>query len=329
MTTSMAGPMASAQFRESANRMDIHWRLSAVDGASPTLSVEERDRLLELSVAGASLGARAVLREVLSRDQGVERVRQIVHTAVSPGVEMRREEEGLTVRLDSPVHPARSTADDLDDPSELRAAGLQGPPPPSFRTGTAFRMVSDATRPSEPHYTLAASGFVQSTQVGVDLLRADLITRPIGPRWQGGWSVGARQALHPALSLLGDAQGGIRSAIPQRYRAGVELRSPRLRPFVVQLTGTHVGPPGTLDAERIGFFVLRTNLRWRLPGDIDRWPLGQVPGAPGPFLPDIDDLGPNRMGAVVERPIDRAKAEVGRALPPAPAAPAAARRPRG
>ena len=44
---------------------------------------------------------------------------------------------------------------------------------------------------------------------------------------------------------------------------------------------------------------------WVLPVDIDRWPLGQQVGAPGPTLPTVRRAGPNELTELLIQPAHR------------------------
>ena len=324
MSGLMAGPAASPLFRDAATQMEVRYRLVA-GGAEPLpLSPEDQQRVLALTLSGATMGGRATVREVFNRSAEARLARQIVKTALSPGVMAQGGAGGWNWEVDTPLDAGEARLLEEDDPSTTtvvrRPATVPlGPPPPTFRLGTRLRFLPNQTLASgagEPlRFAPATVTTLQSTRIGLDVLRLDVFARPVlGPRppqappLSAAWSAAARQRVHPDLSLLGEAVGGDRSAIPERLRYGLELRPPEMGPFALVLSRSRP----TLDPrpeERITSLVLRTSLRWSLPQSVDGWPLGQEPLSAGPIWPELGPAGPNRLeplAGAAARPITTA-----------------------
>jgi hypothetical protein len=309
MSGLMAGPTSSPLFRDAATQMEVRYRL-VVGGTEPmALSPEDQQRVLALTLSGATMGGRATVREIFNRSAEAALARKIVKTALSPGVMAKGGADGWSWEVDTPLEPGEVRILDDDEPvaktvTRRPATVPLGPPPPTFRLGTRLRFLPNQTLASgagEPlRFAPATVTTLQSTHLALDVLRIDLFARPtLGPRppqappLTAAWSAAARQRVHPDVSLLGEAVGGERSAIPDRLRYGVELRPPEMGPFALVLSRSRP----TLDPrpeERITSVVLRTNLSWVLPQSVDGWPLGQEPLSAGPTWPELGPAGPNR-----------------------------------
>jgi hypothetical protein len=293
MAEVMAGPSASTWFREPATRMDVRWRIAAVEGSSPWVSPEERDQLLELSLTGAGMGWQLTMRQSLSHNEVLDATRRLVRGALSPSVGVQTGPGGLRLSADQAAQNWRTAATDITE-------GGGRAMPRSLRTGTQLRIARTelaAQQAGAPPLVLGPIAWAQGQQIGFDAFRAELRPLPRGPlpRWQAEWSVVARQNLHPQVALVGDLRGDERALSPIRTSGGLDLRPVPRSPFAIRTMGSVLQPQSGLTEEIRLDVVLRGEFRWRLPSDINRWPLGLESLDEGPWWPRLPNRGPNQL----------------------------------
>ena len=186
------------------------------------------------------------------------------------------------------------------------------PPVPTLRVGTGLRLTERATDLSGDLVATpvpAVAGWFGLDHMGLDALLLDATW--IEPWSDEGpprlrWGLAARESLLGGLSLRAQLTSDDGVGLPDSGRLGLGYALNRPETWTVRLEGgcrlpAHTGDdPGEWRVE-IG---VRANLDWRLPVDIDRWPLGQQVGAPGPTLPSVRAGGPNRAAPLNPRPID-------------------------
>lgn len=305
----MAGPGASPYFRDTATELDVRWRLEAA--GEPLLPADDQlaDTALKLSLTGASMGLTRLVHDALARDEVLGVAQDVVRAAVSPGVVVQRRPEGFHVELDD-----RSRAFVAGRAAVLEGARrpMHRPPVPTLRVGTGLRLTERATDLSGDLVATpvpAVAGWFGLDHMGLDALLLDATW--IEPWSDEGpprlrWGLAARESLLGGLSLRAQLTSDDGVGLPDSGRLGLGYALNRPETWTVRLEGgcrlpAHTGDdPGEWRVE-IG---VRANLDWRLPVDIDRWPLGQQVGAPGPTLPSVRAGGPNRAAPLNPRPID-------------------------
>jgi len=290
---SMAGPRASPLFRDTANELDCYWRLESASGVPTLLSPEVGERALELSLLGSNLGWNVALAQLLEDAPVLDTVRRIGNTLAHPSLRITpTRPEGRVALGDGPVDRrlARAQADepDLNALPVVRLSShlvLFSPP----------TLLADDEEPVDPIQPQALV-ILHTQRVGLTqtqwvqgLSPAEV---PLQPP-QSRSVLSARQQVIPRWSVIGEVRWD--QWLLTAQRGGLEFR-PRPRWLVRAI---YTQRPDPVTPEQKVMVTLSRRLRWRLPQDIDRWPLGQEVGAPGPWLPAIPDHQPSPLVRLV------------------------------
>lgn len=306
----MAGPYASPLFRETACELDVMWRLVDANQDPLPLAAADAELARDLALTGAGMGFGRLVQELADRSETFHVLRNVIYTALSPGLIFRQGGEGAPVKLDTRPQPGAIVRANIDQP---RVAPNRPLPPPSLHLGTGFGLVDTATgSAADPQeqpvpavrawLDFGAPGRV-SARVDARWLEPWEPTRSSVPSWQ----VAGRLPLPYRFALNVEATGAEETGLPLRQRIALSHPLPERPSWVLRLGGTHL-PPGAereTDEWRVDL-SLRANLDWNIPVDLDRWPLGQQPGSTGSGLPRIPDASPNRVAPVVRTPAERA-----------------------
>lgn len=312
MAAVMAGPGASPYYRDTATALDVRWRLEMQGKALLPASRDDATDALNLSLTGAAMGLSRMVQDALARDEILGVASDVVRTAMSPGLVLSRQEEGFHVELDdNPRGFQQGRASILEGPRSSR----RGPPPATMRVGTGLRLTDgggDLTSDLLDDPVPAASAWLGLDHMGLDALLLDLSWSDPWGRSRDAreltWGLAARQAIWNGVSARAELLSEDGLGLPNRGRAGLSYRLKEQRAWTVRLDGARRFPSQAEDARPPEWRVelsLRANLDWVLPVDIDRWPLGQEVGAPGPKLPAVRRGGPNEVTRLQVAPADR------------------------
>ena len=316
----MAGPGASTFYRDVAAEMDVRWRLEAAGTTLEPFDEADEMRVLNLSLTGAGIGLQRVLEATVSRSPELRVVHTIARSVASPSLSVQKRDSGMKVDVDRGTRmagPAMADASELPcpyrappSPADARRAprGPPRPPPPTVRVGTGFDLgeTDEETATINP----AVSGDLEARNAGVDTLRLESsVTRApdaaISP--VETWAIVARQDVLPRVSLHADLRSAAFQALPTRALAGLSWspRSDERWYTRVNVIRAFPAPVERLvNGEWRVEVQLRANVGWRLPQDVNRWPLGLEPGARGVVLPSIPDRGPNRAPPLAQADSD-------------------------
>jgi len=314
VATAMAGPDASTLFRDVSNKLDVYWTLEAADLDPIPLDDATRDLAFDRSLQGLTLGFSRLVQDTLDNNEVLETADRVVATGLRPAVIVDRGDEGTRVRLDRRPWSASGSLASVSDPSHLPR---EGPPTPSLRTGGGLRLVEDPDLGDTPLTDLApaAQAWLGLDNLGVDALLVDATwvrpwARPEHPRiW---WDFALRQALTTRLALRASTSSADDNPLPDRARLGFSWQIPEHQDWRVYLDGVRYFPDPADPGDPGDWQVvtrLSASLGWHLPVDIDRWPLGQEPGAPGPMLLSLRPGGPNETAPLARPPREEETAE--------------------
>lgn len=310
MATAMAGPGASSYYRDTATELDVRWRLEMEGLRVEPATSDMAHTALDLSLTGAVTGLNRLLHDALAEDDVLGVAQEVVRAALSPGLLLQRTEGGFHVELDD-----RSRAI-----QQGRAAVLEGtrrprnaPPQPSMRVGTGLRLTDEGDRLADDLVgspAPALGGWFGLDHMGVDALLLDATWidpwgRSDAPRLR--WGLTLRDAVWNGFGVRASLISEDTLGLPDRAQLGVSYALNTPESWTARLDGVRRFPthePGSEGEWRVEI-GLRANLDWVLPVDIDRWPLGQEVGAPGPTLPSVRRAGPNESVPVRVRPVDR------------------------
>lgn len=307
VATMMAGPDASTLFRDVSNKLDVYWTLEAADLDPLPLDDATRDLAFDRSLQGMTLGFSRLLQDTLDSNEVLATADRVIGTGLRPSLIVEKGDDGTHVRLDQRPWSSNGSLASVADPSR---SPQNGPPKPSLRTGAGVRLVEDADRGDTPLTDLvpAAQGWLGLDDMGVDALFMDATwvrpwARPKHPQiW---WDFAMRQALTSRLALRVSTSNADDNPLPDRARAGFSWQIPGYRDWRIYLDGVHDFPDPS-DPEDPGEWQVVTRLSaslgWHLPVDVDRWPLGQEPGAPGPMLLALRPTGPNETAPLARPP---------------------------
>ena len=312
MATVMAGDGASPYYRDTATAMDVRWRLEMEGRPQIPLSEDEATAALNLSLTGAAMGLTRMVHDALARDEVLGVAQDVVRLALSPGVVVQREARGFHVELDDRARGfQQGSAAVLEGPRSSN----RGPPQGTMRFGTGLRLAdggADLTDDLLGDPVPAASAWLGLDHMGLDALLLDVSWAD--PWGQGpharelSWGLAARQALWNGVSARAEITSDDGVGLPDRSRTGLNYRLKEHRAWNVRLDLVRRFPSHTDEAFEGEWRVelgLRANLDWVLPVDIDRWPLGQQVGAPGPTLPTVRRAGPNELTELLIQPAHR------------------------
>lgn len=306
----MSGPRASPYFRDLANRMDVTWRLRATQAFPQPLSIGLRDQVLQQSIDGGAQGWRATFRKSVARHEELSQVFDIASMATGPRLSFRQKKERVRIEVDEDAGSMEAQTALLEQGADEGLANR----PSKLSTGGGLHLVqrSDPEAPETLRILPAATSYIRLQNVGLHALQIHtlLINDPSISEERphqliGSWRVAGRQQLVPGLSAVGQGRGRLRTGQVNLASAGLEWRIPGEGRFVTRAQVSRLRIEEVDRLDRRAELVLRTNLRWRVPSDIDRWPLGQEPGAPGPWLPEVPDAGPMAMTPLSATPAER------------------------
>ena len=328
----MAGRGASPLFRATAASMEVYWRIAAYDTQPLTLTEQQQQQTVDLARMGVTLGLQSTVEDIVSRSPELATVYRCLRTFTSPSIEVYPSrigssggsgEGGAAVRLNATSNARATAALASFDENNRR-----GRPPPRLRLGSGFTLVELQSAPT----TAAARRFsldgeqsvvkpgmlvmLEADRLGPLSLRSRAALVQPDPRsFSVDWVASARTTLLPQISTMGSI-GGDQTA-PLRTAASLEWRPTTEIPMQLAL----VGSQRLLDGEERVMLQYTQQLRWRIPNDIDRWPLGQeldAVGMPPIVLPDrgppvlvrlLPDLPPSSGGEVA--PVAEAAAPTG------------------
>lgn len=328
----MSGAGASPWYRDLSVALDVTWRLSELSAQPVVLDTAVRDRALDMAIAGATSGWNTTMYRSMQRRPELAPLQTMIRSAISPSLRIERGHSGGTrVRTDDGTarNQQAAMADINQGPTTGPSPSPRSGPQPSLRTGSAFTLVSvptsadvragsDADSPLSPGMT----SWIDVREVGVDAarLQARMSQNPERARFrpQVRWAAMARQGLLPDWAAIADLQGRsnevgvVRSAVALEHQlARYGLPGWALRAAASRELRDDLEP--TLYEERVMVSV-RTNLGWYVPQDIDRWPLGHRPGAPGPVLPQLRPGGPTEPVPLASTPAERSGGPTSQAL---------------
>lgn len=288
----MAGPRASPLYREKAAELDALWRIWGWEGTVPVLDEDERQRILDLAVSGTTTGLTWSMQELFEQDDGIQTATRIVRLFTSPSIQLSGSRD--------PDAPVRLQLNDgsLGGKEQIARIEQVGPRArrrprgPTFRLGQDLRVVERVTDEGDLFYAPGAVAYVEARRLWAEATR---LQNAVLPDEEGviihSWATSSRWRLHPRwtghLSLAGEG----RLPYPDRSRIAVGWTSRTQPVWLVQPGLTRRFPRP--DRERLPEWRvdvrLQWNLRWRVPSDVDRWPLDHELFAPGRPLPEVPD----------------------------------------
>ena len=327
---SMAGPGASVWYRDMATQLDVRWRLAEMNPTPVHLDNAIRDLALDMSIAGATSGWDAAIRRTLRQSTELTPLHTLARSVFTPSLQVQRARDGsATLKPDSAASlDGRAAMADIDRGTANVGPAVR-PTSPTLRTGSSFTFISiptsddvragaEADSPVSPGMT----SWIDVRDVVFDAARiqARVAQDPTRRRFDPNvrWTALARQEIIPAWAVIADFQGQMANkAVHQRVavRQGVALEH-RLTGFGRSAWAVRTGMARQLrddlgpDILEDRFTVsLRADLGWYVPQDVDRWPLGHRPGAPGPVLPVLPPTGPGQPEPFIASPAERTGAE--------------------
>lgn len=303
----MSGPGASIWYRDHSTALDTRWRLEQA-GYLVESSPDDEEQVRRLAFAGALMGLERTVNDALDRSDVLGPARRVFAFVSGPGLTLRERDGETRVQAASAHAPAGAMVAAVEQVPSRR-------PDTRLRLGSGLSLVDldgdDYSLGAAP--ALVARVFIDVRALGLDALHLELqdpdllLETPDDTPLR--WQVSARQGLVPGLFLLAAATSDPWTGLPARWRAAVELRPPVWRPWALRLSTSHRLPlendPADPGEQRVEL-TLRADLAWRVPQDVDRWPLGLEPGARGLVLPMIEDSGPNQVQPVVRDALSRA-----------------------
>jgi|GEM_PF-6961762 len=314
----MAGPGASPWYRDVASDLDVRWRLAEQSPAPLLIEQGVRDQALDMVLVGSITGWNEVVRQTMRRSPELTPIHTAVQSALTPGLRVDKSASGRT-RVGADGQEARNQQAAMADISQGPTVQRTNPRAvqTSVRTGSAvtlFRLPdSSDIQPGANDSPLrpGLTSWIDVRNVVFDAARVQTRVQqdPERNRFRPNvrWVAVARQGLMPDWSVVADIQGSPEALRPTRNGVALEHRLTRyglpewaIRASAGQQLRDDLGPD--IREERV-MLVLRTNLGWYLPQDIDRWPLGHRPGAPG--MPTITPDGPSAPRPLVASPAER------------------------
>lgn len=300
----MAGPDASPLFRDTSTAMDVRWRLVAAGEELFPASDTEEQKALDLSLQGATLGLSRATWEALSRSEVLAVAGKVVRTGLRPSVVVERRPDGPRLRLDERAWSSQLSRASVSEGPRL--GERRAPRPPSLRVGGGARLIEDPDLDTDqPLSNLqpAVQGWVGLERLGLEAMQLDVTwfdpTPDQDPRiW---YELVARQRIVGRLSLRAELESDDDLLLPDAGRAGLAWQIPEHPGWRIGLDGVRrfprpyrAGDEGEWRAE----LRLWSTLDWRVPVDIDRWPLGHEIGEPGPTMLALRPSGPNLASPV-------------------------------
>jgi len=292
----MAGPRASPLFRDDSARMEVLWRLAAIDGEAPSLTPDETQHVFDLALVGATMGLGDTVDEMVRRNEGLDAALRVARAATGPGLSVQRSEAptgGVDIDMEQGHPHARAARARIAEPP---SPGVQRRPP-GVRFGQGFRIVERIDDEGR-RYMPATVAHLELRRVGVDVLRLeDSVIYESSEVVVHDWVVLARQQMTPWLTLHGELRGEGRTPYPDQVRGSLAIRHPTLRWWSLRpgVSQTLRRPDRNNEVALRWEVQLRWNTRWRLPVSVDQWPMDHQIGAPGRPLPTIADLGPHNL----------------------------------
>jgi hypothetical protein len=286
LETQVGGPRGNPVLAPILAQADVHWRLLEATGEGLPVDRPMETRWRDTALASSALAFSTLVEETFDRDPRMHALHVAADTVVNPSIEIARGPAG--VRVDHPR--GGSTAARLGR-SEAELGLPTRPRRPAVRAGLDWGPREDDPddpRDDDSGRLLDWSAYLSASDLGLTQLRADmsLVDRQ--------WSVTAREALGPRLSLLASS----RSALPDAPRP----HAPPPPPGRISLGGAWAFPGiegWSLRVDRIQtlatgdvtwMLTLRADTRTPIPGRTDP-PLG------GDGLPEVPDRTPNELGA--------------------------------
>ena len=324
---SMAGPGASVWYRDMATKLDVNWRLAALAPTPLHIDNATRDLALDMAIAGASSGWDTAMRRTLRQSTELTPFHTFAKSILTPSLQVERGQDGSTrVKPDSAASlDSRAAMVDIDRGSQTPNAKVK-PPLPSLRTGSNITLISiptsddvragtDAQSPISPGMT----SWLDVRNIIFDAARVQArIAQPTERRKFNPnvrWAALARQEIIPSWAVVADLQGQlfhdtqqqitVRQGVALEHRlTDLSLSSWALRAAMTREVRDDL-EPGIVE-ERFSV-SLRADLGWYVPQDVDRWPLGHVPG--GEIAPILPPTGPGKPMPFMASPAERTGAE--------------------
>ncbi|MEL6341797.1 MAG: hypothetical protein AAFV53_01605 [Myxococcota bacterium] len=290
----MGGRQASPLFRSSASAMDVYWRLAANDIDRPLLLPQQEQQAIDLAWLGGGLGLTESLNAIIQQTPELARLHQLVRSVTAPSVEVQAHDQGVRVSLNGGMNNARVEAANLNESVRLFS-------PPRIRLSSGLTVIQIDTAEEEDTFDPIRPGLsmmLALDRIGPVSLRARsaLVQMPDN-EVTVDWFATGRLNLTPRLTALGNISGD--EMITRTMATGLEWRLvAKNRTAFVRLMASQRLTNGD---ERV-MVTYNQPLRWRVPSDIKRWPLGQEPDAFDPPPVFIRDTGPNQLVSLVPMP---------------------------
>ncbi|MBO87043.1 MAG: hypothetical protein CL927_16975 [Deltaproteobacteria bacterium] len=318
----MSGIGASPWYRDLSARLDVTWRLAEQAPSPVTIDAAVRDQAFNMVIVGAYSGWSRVWSQTFARAPELVPIQTAIRSALTPSLQIRKDRTGRT-RVSSDARNLQNQDAAMADINQGPVASsipLTAPRTPFVRTGSAMTLIRlpdqsdlDLKTPRNSAVAPELTSWVDVRHVVLDAARVQTRVQQAPDRAkfhpQVRWTALARQGLLPRWDVVAELQSSPRTPLPQRNAIAIEhrLESVGLPAWAVRLAAVQqvredLGP-GTRE-ERV-MWTLRNNLAWYLPQDVERWPLGQRPLAPGPTLPPMVPTGPQNPRPLAQSPIKR------------------------
>jgi len=255
---------------------EVYYALWDLGGEAPPLDEDTAATWRDTAVSGAGIAAEALLWETLGRSEPLDGAVRFLRTFVSPNLAIERRPSGWNAKVNDPevrLRPAIERAE--------FSQGLTGPPPraPSLSIGSGL----DVREPDplvERTRVLDFAAWLRLSRFGIDQLTVRGLVR------SRAWELSARQRVAPRVSASVAAASREADPLPRDLGAALTWTLPRGRWWTLSLRRRQelLPPPGSV-AERTWTLAVRWSPPARAPVQVDRWPLGQRVGSPGPVLP--------------------------------------------
>lgn len=251
---------------------DIHWRLLQATGAGLPLDTEQEDRWLAGAEAASLLGVNALVEETFARAPGLDVIRTMADTVVSPSIEIQGRADGkVHVR-----HPTggRAVREKQQADEELRPDLVRQP---RVGFGLGWKLRPDDAPEDDPLIQWGA--WLDLANVGLTNLRGeyDFV--------QDSWTVTARRRIAGDLYANASLRSVEKGYEPGRWSAGLSILLPVDRRWTLRLDRTDTIGGGDVTWK----LTLRAELGAWLPGRLDpplaRWP-SIPPHDPNEIAPD-------------------------------------------
>jgi hypothetical protein len=311
VTAVMSGSGASPLFRNTSAQMDAYWRLTANDTTRPWISEEEEQQAMQQAGLGALLALQLSANQIISRSPEFSTIQRGLRTLGGPSLVIEEKREGVKVSLNEGPKNQRVAMASIEEPRQPDRSRdiLPRQPPTRMRLSSGLRVI-DITRTAESgeEYTILRPGLSLSAEadnlgpVSLRLQTALVQERPRQPSVD--WRAAVRLSTLPGVALVGDIQGD--EQLPSRLQTGVEWRIPA----EVVLTTRLMGSYRVEDGEERLMLQLTRPMRWNIPNDMQRWPLGQELDGRGPEPVLRREVGPGELISLV--PADVAQEAIAR-----------------